>query len=753
MRRNLTGAIMARQRGSRRAASSPLGALRTVARRDVRARRRARPPRRSRAARRAPPPAATRPGARAPPRAASQPSARWAASAEECVQPEPCAAPSGWRSPGISTSRSPSKKTSIACSRWPPVTTTYARAERVDGAREGSSASPSLGRRPPAEQRRASGGSGVTTVARGSSRSTSARRASGVEQRARPTRRPSPGRARPACRRRAGRAPGRPPRSSPPSPSIPIFTASTPMSLGHGAHLRDDHLRRDGVHRVDRDRVLRGDRRDRRHPVHAARGERLQVGLDAGAAAGVRAGDREHARDGRRRVGHPRRRLPRRDRAATARRPARSSAEPLRGDAAASSSVARAPPWPRRRHVRRRPAPRRCRARRRRAPAARRSGRLEVGAIAGPAGRARAPAPNTQVQHVLRAADERARRRRAARSCPAASGDVTRPGTAPTSRPRSRGERGGDERARALARLDDDRRRGASAAMIRLRAGKAPAPRARARRQLGDDRAASRASCADAARACSPGTATSAPPAEHGDRRPAGLERARVGGGVDAQRHPADDRDARGREPAAERRAPPRARTADARRAPTIATAGRAVEQRSKPPGRPATCSTAGGVGEVARARPGSARRGGRPPRGRRGDAARAAVARRSRRGTRLDRARCAAPPSAAIRSSSAEREQRVAAGRRWPRDRDVARRAARAATAPQARAVRRQARVACGRPLMPPTASAALVAARSASAAGRRAARHASRPSRSAIVRATRRTRSWPRALRPPRS
>ena len=31
-----------------------------------------------------------------------------------------------------------------------------------------------------------------------------------------------------------------------------------------------------------------------RHPVHAAAGERLQIGLDAGSAAGVRAGDREH---------------------------------------------------------------------------------------------------------------------------------------------------------------------------------------------------------------------------------------------------------------------------------------------------------------------------------------------------------------------------------------------------------------------------------------------------------------------------
>ena len=48
---------------------------------------------------------------------------------------------------------------------------------------------------------------------------------------------------------------------------------------------------------LDADRVLRRDRGDRGHPVHAAARERLQVGLDAGAAAGVRAGDREDGWD------------------------------------------------------------------------------------------------------------------------------------------------------------------------------------------------------------------------------------------------------------------------------------------------------------------------------------------------------------------------------------------------------------------------------------------------------------------------
>ena len=77
------------------------------------------------------------------------------------------------------------------------------------------------------------------------------------------------------------------------SPSIPTLTASTPMSRGHRPHLGDDHLRRHRRDHLDAHRVLRGERRDRGRPVHAAARERLQVGLDPRAAAGVRAGDRE----------------------------------------------------------------------------------------------------------------------------------------------------------------------------------------------------------------------------------------------------------------------------------------------------------------------------------------------------------------------------------------------------------------------------------------------------------------------------
>ena len=62
---------------------------------------------------------------------------------------------------------------------------------------------------------------------------------------------------------------------------------------GDRLDLGDDDLGRHRDHQLDADRVLGGDRGDRGRPVDAAARERLQVGLDAGAAAGVRAGDRE----------------------------------------------------------------------------------------------------------------------------------------------------------------------------------------------------------------------------------------------------------------------------------------------------------------------------------------------------------------------------------------------------------------------------------------------------------------------------
>ena len=55
----------------------------------------------------------------------------------------------------------------------------------------------------------------------------------------------------------------------------------------HGPDLREYHLGRDVVDRGDPNRVLRGDRGDRRHPVDAAGGKGLEVGLDPGTAARV----------------------------------------------------------------------------------------------------------------------------------------------------------------------------------------------------------------------------------------------------------------------------------------------------------------------------------------------------------------------------------------------------------------------------------------------------------------------------------
>ncbi len=64
--------------------------------------------------------------------------------------------------------------------------------------------------------------------------------------------------------------------------------------LGHGVDLRTQHVGRnavDGAHALG---VLRGDGGDGRHAVAAERAEGLEVGLDAGAAAAVGAGNGKH---------------------------------------------------------------------------------------------------------------------------------------------------------------------------------------------------------------------------------------------------------------------------------------------------------------------------------------------------------------------------------------------------------------------------------------------------------------------------
>ena len=76
---------------------------------------------------------------------------------------------------------------------------------------------------------------------------------------------------------------------------MPVFTAWTPMSsttLRYWARTASTGSSHVALHAQ---RVLRGDRGEHAHAVHAERQHRLQVGLDARTAAGVGPGDGEHA--------------------------------------------------------------------------------------------------------------------------------------------------------------------------------------------------------------------------------------------------------------------------------------------------------------------------------------------------------------------------------------------------------------------------------------------------------------------------
>ncbi len=133
---------------------------------------------------------------------------------------------------------------------------------------------------------------------------------------------------------------------------------------------------------------------------------------------------------------------------------------------------------------------------------------------------------------------------------PAASGAVTRPGTAPTSRPRSS--------AKAAVISEPDRTpasttttTSARPAISRLRAGKV---QRRARIPGGNsETTAPRGDDAVVQRPPRRGIGAVGPGAEDGDRAAVGLERAGVGGGVDPERQPGDHRDPGGRQPAPER--------------------------------------------------------------------------------------------------------------------------------------------------------------------------------------------------------
>ena len=75
---------------------------------------------------------------------------------------------------------------------------------------------------------------------------------------------------------------------------MPIFTQSAPMSPSTTSICWAMN-RRHIVNGEHAPRVLRGQRGDRRRRIAAERGHRLDVGLDAGAAAGVRPGDDQNA--------------------------------------------------------------------------------------------------------------------------------------------------------------------------------------------------------------------------------------------------------------------------------------------------------------------------------------------------------------------------------------------------------------------------------------------------------------------------
>ena len=243
------------------------------ARRRGRSRRPARRLRRARAARARP----LRRPARArcaPPARASRRAPASAASAAEWVQPEPCAAPSGWRWPSIATRLGRPRRRRAGrsrASRWPPVSTTARGPQRQHRAREALGLG-LVGARAaaPRPQQRARLG----YVRREHARA----RQDLLDERVLRVGREQPraglrdhhrvdhdGRAAPSSSSAAATA-----SVVSRSPSIPTLTASTPMSAEHGATWARSDLRRHLVDALDAERVLRGDRRDRARAVHAA---------------------------------------------------------------------------------------------------------------------------------------------------------------------------------------------------------------------------------------------------------------------------------------------------------------------------------------------------------------------------------------------------------------------------------------------------------------------------------------------------
>ena len=189
--------------------------------------------------------------------------------------------------PGSRRGRGPSKRWSTASSPCPPVTIAAARAELDQALRELAPSTPS-----PASAR-ASIRFGVTTVASGKSRATSAPTASSCEQlraRARDHHRVDDERHRVAAR-------GTPATASITAreKSIPVFAASTPMSEKTASSCARHELGGSSCTAVTPTVFCAVSATIADMPYAPGGGERLQVGLDAGAAAAVGAGDRQCA--------------------------------------------------------------------------------------------------------------------------------------------------------------------------------------------------------------------------------------------------------------------------------------------------------------------------------------------------------------------------------------------------------------------------------------------------------------------------
>ena len=200
----------------------------------------------------------------------------------------PCVAATSWRGTGISTIRPPSNSVSTASSPWPPVTIDRARAERVQAASELLA-----GRRAAGESLRLAQVGGDHRRER--EQLLDQRRDRVLAQQAR---------TRARDHHRVDDERDRVPRRKPATvsmigreKSMPVLAASAPMS----ANTASSWARRTPAAprgRPSRRPCSGPSARRSRSSRSSPRGERLQVGLDAGAAPGVRACDRQTARYG-----------------------------------------------------------------------------------------------------------------------------------------------------------------------------------------------------------------------------------------------------------------------------------------------------------------------------------------------------------------------------------------------------------------------------------------------------------------------